>query len=282
MAKRALLTLGLGVTALVGAGGLTGCRVIDQTFSDSRTESAPITEVHIQGDSGDVALERGGSTEAKIDRTVDYHDDKPTGRGDSVKDGVLTINTDCGRGCDVHYTVHLSTSVKVTGRLDSGSVSLSGVTSVTMATSAGSIKVDGAGGAVTATTDSGSIRLSDVKGTTSAQTSSGSVRVSQIDGSVVLQTDSGSIHGDGLRGDGTTAQTQSGSINLALSNPQNVKATSDSGSVKVEVPDGSAYRIRKSSSSGRADVDVTDDPNAKYSIDVSTQSGSLAIKRADG
>src|SRR5690242_2531306 len=83
-------------TALVGLAGLavlTGCRALGEKFSDSRTESASINEVRIQGSSGSVQLEPGSTTQ--IDRTVYYQDSKPAGRNDRVEGHVLILDTTC-------------------------------------------------------------------------------------------------------------------------------------------------------------------------------------------
>ena len=95
-------------TALVGLAAittLTGCRALNHSFSDSRTEQASITEVRIEGDSGGVIVEHNGSA-TQIDRTVYYEDKKPTGRFDRVEGNVLILNTTCARrSCDIDYHV---------------------------------------------------------------------------------------------------------------------------------------------------------------------------------
>src|SRR6185437_8788936 len=168
----------VAAAALLGLAGLlplSGCHAIGQHFSDTRTESATINEIRIQGDSGSVAIDRCGSS-TKIDRTVTYQDEKPSGRSDRVEGSVLILNTTCApHGCSVDYQILVPASVKVTGSLDSGRIEVRSITTATLRTDSGRISVEDATGDVTATTDSGRIDANTIKGRLNLQTNSGSV-----------------------------------------------------------------------------------------------------------
>jgi DUF4097 and DUF4098 domain-containing protein YvlB len=274
----------VAVGALLGlAVGLGGCRLsVNQRFSDSRTEEAAVSEVRIVGDSGEVVLDRTGTT-TQIDRTVLYDEDhKPSTRFDSVENGVLTLNTRCAKtACAIDYRVHVPKAVKVTGHLDSGRIDVKDLTDATVSTDSGRISVAGASGNVNATTDSGRVDVSDVRGRLNVKTDSGSIRVGAVGDSVTLISDSGSINASGLGGAQTSAQTESGSISLTLATAQNVTAHTDSGRITVTVPATGSFRVHQSSDSGRVRVDIPTTTNGKFLIDVSTDSGNITVTPGD-
>jgi Putative adhesin len=266
-------------SALVGLAGLltlSGCRAIGQHFSDTRTESATITEIRIQGDSGSVQIDRGGSS-TKIDRTVTYQDEKPSGRSDRVEGSVLVLNTNCApRGCSVDYQVLVPASVKVTGSLDSGRIDVRSITTATLRTDSGRITVQDTTGDVTATTDSGRIDANTVKGRLNLQTNSGSVHTSGVGGTLVIQTDSGSVHADGVAGGQTTVRTQSGSVGVEVASEQDVKVTTDSGRIELTVPKGGAFRVDGRSDSGRVQINIPQ-TSTGHLVELSSDSGSIQV-----
>jgi hypothetical protein len=265
-------------TALVGLAGLTvltGCRTFDQNFTDSRTESATINEIRIQGSSGSVQIEPGSTTQ--IDRTVYYEDRKPSARTDRVEGNVLILDTTCQpRRCSIDYRVTVPSSVKITGRLDSGRIDVRGVTTATLSTDSGRISVNNATGDVTATTDSGRIDANDIKGRVNLQTDSGSVHTSNVGGALVVKTDSGSVRADGLTGGQTTVRTQSGSVGVAVESEQDVKIDTDSGSIDLTVPRGGAFRVRAQSDSGAEHINIPQAPSG-HLLDLSSDSGSIQV-----
>jgi hypothetical protein len=272
----------VGVSGLVGATGLLGligCNAVDrQSFTDSRTEPTAITEVRIQGASGRVTVQHAAGT-TKIDRVVHYDEKKPASRVDRVENGVLFLNTQCARrGCDIDYTVKVPGQVKITGRLDSGRIDVTDVASATLSTDSGRITVDGVAGDMTATTDSGRIDASRVAGALSLKSESGSLHASRVRGSLVMRSSSGSVHGDGLTGEQTTVQTDSGSVSLSLASVQDVKIETDSGRVEVTVPSGASWKVRHHTDSGKVEVDIPLSASATHLIDVSTDSGGIEIK----
>jgi DUF4097 and DUF4098 domain-containing protein YvlB len=270
-------------TALVGLAGLTvltGCRALDQNFTDTRTEPATIKEIRIEGDSGSVQIEPGSTTQ--IDRTVYYEDRKPSARTDRVEGNVLILNTTCQpRRCSIDYHVTVPSSVKITGRLDSGRIDVRGVTTATLSTDSGRISVSDASGDVTATTDSGRIDANDVKGRANLQTESGSVHTSHVGGALVVKTDSGAVRADGLTGGQTTVRTASGSVGVEVESEQDIKVGTDSGSIEVTVPRGGAFRVRANSDSGSERINIPEASSGGHLIDLSSDSGSIQVNEGD-
>ncbi len=266
-------------TALVGLAGLTvltGCQALSENFSDSRTETASINEIRIQGSSGSVRIEPGSTTQ--IDRTVYYEDRKPSARTDRVEGHVLILDTTCQpRRCSIDYQVTVPSSVKITGRLDSGRIDVRGLTTATLSTDSGRISVSDATGDVTATTDSGRIDANDIKGRVNLQSDSGSVHASNVGGALVVQTDSGAVRADGLTGTQATVRTQSGSVVVGAESEQDVKVTTDSGSIELTVPRGGAFRVRAHSDSGSEHVNIPEATSGGHLLDLSSDSGSIQV-----
>lgn len=271
-----LLVAGTALVGLAGLTMLTGCRTFSQNFSDSRTETASITEIRIQGSSGSVRIEPGSTTQ--IDRTVSYQDRKPSARTDRVEGHALILDTTCQpRQCSIDYHVTVPSSVKITGRLDSGRIDVRGLTTATLSTDSGRISVSDATGDVTATTDSGRIDANDIKGRVNLQSESGSVHTSNVGGALVVQTDSGAVHADGLTGPQTTVRTQSGSVVAAMDSEQDVKVTTDSGSIELTVPKSGAFRVRAHSDSGSEHVNLPEATSGGHLLDLSSDSGSIQV-----
>ena len=62
--------------------------------------------------------------------------------------------------------------------------------------------------------------------------------------------------------------------------PQDLTAQTDSGSLRVSVPNGS-YRLTQSTDSGHVSVGVpVDNVNGKYVLRLTTQSGSITVTSA--
>ena len=263
--------------------GLAACHPMSyQDFSDKRTESVQLTEVHIEGDAGNVTLRRDASlSQATIARHFQYNGARPASNGwDSTSGTVLTLNTACGVSCAVSYTVTLPWTVTVTGHLDSGGIDLLGIAAATLKTNSGGITVHDAAGDVNAGTDSGGMTVTDVHGRLNLQGQSGSATVKRVTGATTVSTDSGSVRAEGLSGTQTSVRTQSGSVTINLSTAQDLTAETDSGSLRVSVPSGS-YRLTQSTDSGHVSVGVpVDNVNGKYGLHLKTQSGSITLSPA--
>jgi hypothetical protein len=110
-----------------------------------------------------------------------------------------------------------------------------------------------------------------------ARTDSGEVTLQGLSGEVDASSDSGRIQATGLGGKNVIAKTDSGSIELAFTAvPDRVQASSDSGSSEVRVPQG-PYNITATSDSGQKEIEAAHDPAAQRTINVTSDSGSVAV-----
>jgi len=93
--------------------------------------------------------------------------------------------------------------------------------------------------------------------------------------SVDLRAASGDIAVRDVTGAVTTS-TKSGDIEVFLAVPQDVRAETSSGDVRIHVP-ADRYRVTGETRSGARRVDVVEDPAAEHVLDVSTSSGDVAV-----
>jgi hypothetical protein len=138
----------------------------------------------------------------------------------------------------------------------SGSVTIGNIAgAVEVKTGSGSIKVEGGTGRVAASSGSGSIHIGGVSGKVGISTGSGSIEVLRAtDATVDVSTGSGQIDIDGLKG-GLTASASSGSIHINGTPTSDWQLHTSSGSIVLGIPDGSAFRVQASTSSGSINTD---------------------------
>jgi hypothetical protein len=254
LARRGGVVLLVIVTtaALAACGGI-GARL---TFTD--TEKAKVTEIAMQGGSGDVTVHTAAVHETTIKRVVQHSSDPgPSYRLDGT---VLRIDTICGPDCTVSYDIQAPAGVAVTGGLTSGDVRLTDVRSADVTLTSGDVVVSGATARVTAISRSGDMTVTGVKGPVTLQAGSGDVRAVNLTGPV-------------------NARTNSGDVDVTLIAPASVTAQASSGDVRVTVPAG-AYQVRTDAGSGDASVGVANDPSATNVLDVRTRSGDVTISSA--
>lgn len=236
---RRLATAGLVAVAALALGACGfGPRT---TATDTYTEDAGITSVRLDLEAGSVTL-RGSddATGLSIERTVDYVGEHPASETHRIEDGVLVL-AGCGRRCSASYTVDLPAGLPVTGQTSHGSIDL------------------------------------DRTGAVDVRTSNGSVTLTGVDARVLARTSNGKITGTGLGGtEGVDVETSNGSIELTLATPQDVRATTDNGTVQLTVPEGS-YRVSASTDLGGTDVSVPDDPDGEFHLDAQSSNGRVTV-----
>jgi putative adhesin len=247
------LCVAVTAAALTTACGGIGARL---TFTD--TEKGKVTEIAMQGGSGDVTVHTAAGTETTITRVVQHSSDPgPSYRMDGT---VLRIDTICGPDCTVSYDITAPPGVAVTGGLTSGDVRLTDVKSADVTLTSGDIEVHGATAGVTARSRSGDMGVTGVKGAVTLEAGSGDVRATDLAGPV-------------------TARTSSGDIDVTLTEPANVTVEASSGDVRVTVPAG-AYRVRADTGSGDANVGIDNNPTATNMLDIRTRSGDVTVAAA--
>jgi hypothetical protein len=252
--RRVLLVTVLSATAigLAGCGGSIGAR---QTFDD--TEKVQITDIDVAGSSGDVLVTTAATTETRIKRTI--HGGSDPGETYRIDGKTLHVDTDCGSRCTVSYEIQAPAGVKVSGLLQSGSISLTGTGAVDLETHSGDVVVKDATGPVKLHATSGDIEVSGVKGNTTLEASSGDVRALNVSGAVNIDASSGSVQ-------------------VKLAEPGSVKARVNSGDLDVTVPANGHYRLQTQTGSGDEQVDgITNDPAATNVLDLEASSGDLRV-----
>jgi len=246
MRKMNIILLVVGVIVILSTVmtwlAIGGWKQLGTHFEDDTSSPMAISEIRVAGTSVEVQVRPGATSGVEVHRTARYlnpfHDRPgPTSRIDG---GVLTLGGDDScTFCVIEYVVEAPAGVRVTGEVTSGSLDLSGVSTV------------------------------DVK------TTSGSVTITDATGDVNVRTGSGSITATGLRS-GVVVTTGSGSLSVALATPASVQATTSSGSLDLTVP-ASAYRVQTTSGSGGADIGIANDPNGRYLLTLHAGSGHIKL-----
>lgn len=219
--------------------------------------AGPVTDLRVNAGDGHVVVTTGGDGGVTIHRVVRYQHGTPH-PGQRLSDGTLTFSAGCSR-CRVDYDLVVPASVRVWARTDSGQINLTGVS----AADAGS--------------DSGSVTVRSVAGTVNARSDSGSLHLDDLAGAVSAATDSGSVHAAGLRSRTVRASSDSGTIRLDFAAaPVSVKASADSGSLHLTVP-GGPYAVDVHTDSGGKHINVPVLSTAAARLDLSTDSGSVHV-----
>jgi len=248
-----------GAIALVAAASaaLAGCGDgIGATLTFNDVEKVKVSQIVLDGSSGDVTVSTAAINETRITRIV--HSSSDPGRSYTLTGSQLHLDTSCGSGCWVSYQIQAPAGVAVVGELASGTVTLTGVGSTDVRVSSGDIEIRRATGTVRAQATSGDITVSDSKGPVTLEATSGDVHAIDI---------GGNVH----------AKATSGDIDVKLTAPASVTADASSGDVDVLVPAG-AYQVRTAVSSGDPNVDgVTNDASSKNVLDLRASSGDLTV-----
>lgn len=239
----------------------TACGAITwNTLQDGLRERTPVTEVIITGDSGNVIVIGDNTVGVDVRRTVRYANGTQPRQTMSVTGTSVNVSTDCGPRCSANYEVHVARGVKVTGRSDSGNVTMRGVSDVDVKVGSGNIRVDSATGAVTVKADSGNIELSDIAGVVRATVSSGNIEITDV------------------RSETISLESGSGNIEASLPGAANLTARTDSGEITVRVPDN-CCRIAANADSGDERITVAQNPSSRYLLDLATGSGNITVRR---
>lgn len=251
------LAVGGAILVLLGVGALT--------WSDSGTAEArtsPLRDVErvtIDSGSGSVDVRHVPGAQGEIRQTRHSWFGGRVEAQHSLSGGRLLLDTDCGWNCSVDYVVTLPTTVPVSGRIGSGSLEVTGMSSV-------DVEVG-----------SGSITLREVDGPVAAHTGSGSIELAGIGGRIDVDSGSGRIEGSALRAAEVTAHTESGGVELELLSPRSVRVDTGSGGIDVTVPPG-RYQVEAETGSGSEEIDVARDPDAPRSLRLSTGSGGIDVE----
>lgn len=260
-----ILTGALVVTSLVGQP--LGFGEPDNVEQADFAVTDPVERIVVKVDAGRVEILAGSGNTVEVERLLRFNDERP--RIDhTVTGGVLEIEADCpGSFFSIRSSCSVDHLVRVPGSVD-----------VEIDLGAGTVLVSGLDAVVVATTGSGAIELVDLGGRITAETGSGRVVLERVSGTADVSSGSGSIRGTDVRALQIVAETGSGSINLEFgTTPEEVELQTGSGSIAVAVPAGS-YRLDLDTNSGSASsTGITDDASSPRTIRATTGSGSIQV-----
>jgi hypothetical protein len=211
-----------------------------ERFTDETTVREDIRTIQLVDSWGSVVV-RGDedATEVTVERTVSYRGERPVDETHEVDGDTLELHG-CGRRCSVDYTIEVPAGVDVRGATSNGAIKLSAV------------------------------------GEVDVQTSNGRIELEEVAGDVAAETSNGRIVGRDLNGDGVRVSTSNGAIELELGEPQDVEARTSNGAITLEVPP-ETYRVSTETSNGSTDIQVANDADGRFSLDLRTSNGSITV-----
>ncbi|GID31178.1 DUF4097 family beta strand repeat-containing protein [Paractinoplanes brasiliensis] len=249
-----VLIAATAATTLTGCAGVVGAQM---TYDD--TEKTKITEIQLDGGSGDVAIRTAAVTETSIKRIIRRSTDP--GESYRLQGTKLLIDTSCGHDCSVSYEIVAPPGVKVSGELRSGDISLRSVGDTDVKLTSGDVNIAEPAGKVKLRATSGDMRVVNAKNAVDIQSTSGDIDVIDAAGPLTLKL-------------------TSGNITAMLTSAASVTAQTTSGDVEVRVPVGN-YKIETHTGSGEANITgLVNDPRSATVLNLRTASGDASISAA--
>jgi hypothetical protein len=135
-----------------------------------------------------------------------------------------------------------------------------------------------AGVPVRASTDLGAVRLTGLRSGAVADSQLGNIYLSRLAGLVTAQTQLGQVSATGLAAYRATLTTAEGSVDAAFSvAPELVTASSQLGSVTLQLPSGTSYAVTATADMGSASVTVPQSRVSRHVVKASSQLGSVIV-----
>ena len=225
-------------------------------FDDLVREERTLTADHVAGGALDVRTANGSVTverEARADVQIEA---EIAARSQERLDEIeVVVEREDDR------TLAISIRWPEGGRRGSESASLTiaipDVDGVEIATSNGSITVEGLAGEADLETSNGSVTVEDHDGEVSIETSNGRVEASGVDGDIEADTSNGRIEIDGATGS-VLATTSNGGIDIRLDDASAgpVEARTSNGAIDLEVGGGFTGVLTVQTANGSIDIEV--------------------------
>jgi hypothetical protein len=135
-----------------------------------------------------------------------------------------------------------------------------------------------AGVPVRASSDLGNVRLTGLTSGAVADSQLGNVYLSRVAGSVTAETQLGQVSATGLTAYRATLTTAQGSVDAAFSvAPELVTASSQLGSVTLQLPSGTSYAVTATADMGSASVTVPQSRASRHVVKATSQLGSVTV-----
>ncbi len=247
---RAIGALLAVASVLWGAFSVINLLAHEESVETSMYAASEVTRLDIASDTGSVTV-LAGPGESVLIRTEISRGLGTTEATERLASGVLELRGRC-RGpnavwCSVDYVVEIPADRAVTIEASNGSVVVRGST--------GDVEIDN---------------------------ENGRIEIDDVDGDLRVSNDNGSIVGRGLSSSQVRVDNDNGRIDLGFDDaPDSVTASTDNGSITVEVPDTDlSYGVDIRADNGSTENGVRTDPASSNRIELSTDNGSIVVRPA--
>lgn len=133
---------------------------------------------------------------------------------------------------------------------------------------------------VVASASNSGVTVTDVDGDVDARSDNGRVELARIGGDVDADSDNGSVILSEMTSDEVEATSDNGSVRVQFDRaPHRVDVDSDNGEVEVVVPEGDAYQVDASTSNGTEFTgEVATDPASDRLIEATSDNGDVIVR----
>lgn len=247
MRKMGVFLLAVGAVAVVGvvAGAVLcgGWWPVGTRYEDETSSAAAITAIRVSGGTVAARVRPGPAGSVTVHRTASYLNPFHAAPGETyrIEAGVLELGGDdaCSL-CKVEYDVTAPEGVRIEADIATGSIDVSGVSTV------------------------------------DAKVSTGSVTVAGATGDVAARVGTGSISGRDLESHKVVAVAGTGGVSIDAAVPADIEAATSMGAVDVKVPAG-AYRVQASQRGGTPSLGVANDPAGPHLLVLRTDMGRIQL-----
>jgi len=138
------------------------------------------------------------------------------------------------------------------------------------------------GVAVTLKGDNGHISAKSFASALTLRSDNGAVRGEDVRGALELESGNGKVDATGIASRQVSAVSDNGQVRLGFTEaPDLVDVESDNGSVRIELPPRSSYKIDAKSDNGNIDIGVPRDDLSEHSVSARSQNGEITIGTAN-
>jgi len=221
-----------------------------QTDTKTAFFTVAVNRVQVNNTNGQVVIRAGSGAQGATVVSRGHSSFRTAEHSETVTNGVLQVNGSCQGGLIVADRCSVDFEITVPPG-----------TAVNAIATTGDISVLGTGGPVT------------------ARSSTGDLLVDRVGGDLRLTTNVGDVEAVALTGGTVTARSNTGDLRLDFTTaPDRIKATTNVGDVRVEVPAGATtYRVSAEVDVGDRHIDVPTDPASPRIIELSSNTGDVRM-----
>jgi DUF4097 and DUF4098 domain-containing protein YvlB len=237
-----------GTTVLFGTLSVIAFGLV-KTEHETHTFTTPVREVQVSSDTGDLRITSSASATGVVVNTRVSSAFAHPDHGAAVSNGVLEVTGSCPSvvifdRCSVDFTLVVPPGTVVTARTGTGDVRVQGVTAPV-----------------------------------TARSSTGDVTAAGLRGPADLSTNTGDVDGVDLSGADVKADSDTGDVHLVFATaPTTVSATTDTGDVKVRVPDdGTSYHVTSHVNTGDEKISAPVNSNSPRTVVLRSSTGDVKL-----